>query len=206
MKFVFLVEGPTEQKCLPDFLRRWLDHSLPQRRVGIQVVTHEGWPDLVRDLPKRVPLHLRNEDVIAVVALLDLYGPTFYPDGLDALGRRDWGRKHFEKQFNDPRFRFYFAVHEIEALILSQPELLPEKVRKALPGKAKEPETVNFNEPPGKLLIRLFKEKHHTPYRKKMDGKDFFGRLDPDAVHRRCPSFATMMDELLVLAKARGAA
>lgn len=205
MRFVFLVEGHTERKCLPDFTKRWLDARLPAR-VGVTVVRHDGWGELLRDLPTKVPLHLKKDDVIAVVALLDLYGPTIYPAGMNAVQRRDWGRKHYEALISNPRFRLYFAMHETEAWILSNPDLLPEKVRRGLPGKAKQPETVNFDEPPSKLLMRLYREKHHTPYRKLIDGADLFKRLDPDRVHKLCPSFEEMMDELLALAVAKGAA
>lgn len=199
MRFVFLVEGHTEKKCLPEFTRRWLDSRLPER-VGITIVRHDGWAELLRDLPTKVPLHLRKDDVIAVVALLDLYGPTIYPGGLNALQRRDWARKHYEGLIDNPRFRLYFAVHETEAWILSDPDILPPEVRKGLPGKTKQPETVNFDEPPSKLLGRLYKEKLRTPYRKVIDGADLFKRLEPDAVQVRCPSFEQMMKELLALA------
>ena len=41
MKFVLFVEGHTERKALPDFIRRWLDSRLAQR-VGIKAVRFEG--------------------------------------------------------------------------------------------------------------------------------------------------------------------
>jgi predicted ATP-dependent endonuclease of OLD family len=37
VKFVLFVEGETEQKVLPGFLKRWLDTKL-EERVGIQAV------------------------------------------------------------------------------------------------------------------------------------------------------------------------
>ena len=76
MKFVLFVEGHTEKKALASFLKRWLDPQL-DRRVGIQVVRFEGWPELVKDSPDKARMHLRKSDVIAVIALLDLYGPTY---------------------------------------------------------------------------------------------------------------------------------
>lgn len=199
MKFVFFVEGHTERKCLPEFLKRWLDPKVPQR-VGVQVVRFDGWGELIRDLPTKVPLYLKKQDVLAVVALLDLYGPTIYPAGMDARERRDWAKRKYEAQIADPRFKMHFATHETEAWLLSDPDLLPDKVKRALPGKAKHPETVNFDEPPSKLLDRLYQEKEKKRYLKVTYGADLFSRLDPELVRGVCPHFREMTDELLAIA------
>ena len=187
MKFVFFVEGHTEKKALPDFLRRWLDSKLPQR-VGVQVVRFEGWAELVNDLPRKAPLYLANEDVIAVVALLDLYGPTFYPaNAKTAEKRHAWAVKHLESKVNDKRFKSSFAVHETEAWLLSKPDLFPTVVTKALPGKIDRPEEVNFDEPPAKLLDRVYKEKTGRGYKKVTYGRELFAKLDPALARERCP-------------------
>lgn len=44
MKIVLFVEGYTEKKALPDFLKRWLDFRLPAP-VGIKTVRFEGWSE-----------------------------------------------------------------------------------------------------------------------------------------------------------------
>jgi hypothetical protein len=44
MKFKLFVEGYTEQKAIPAFLKRWLDAHL-EKRVGIQAVRFEGWQE-----------------------------------------------------------------------------------------------------------------------------------------------------------------
>ena len=97
------------------------------------------------------------------------------------------------------------ATRNGPSVVLADPSLLPEKVRRALPGKATHPETVNCDEPPSKLLIRLSREKSGKSYIKTTYGPDLFSRLDPDRVYQTCPSFRAMMDELLALAKARQA-
>jgi hypothetical protein len=158
VKFILFCEGWTEKGALPDFLRRWLNSKLPQR-VGVQPVRFNGWAEMVKDSPIKAPLHLRNPDVIAVIALLDLYGPTFYPSHcMTAADRFEWAKTHLETKVNNPRFRQYFAVHDVEAWILSQPELLPVPVKKKLLAASAQPETVNFNEPPAYLLNRLYEE------------------------------------------------
>ena len=81
MKFVLFIEGKTE-KVVPAFLKRWLDVRL-SKPVGIKTVIFEGWPQQWKDTPLKSKMYLNRDakanDVIAVISLLDLYGPTFYP-------------------------------------------------------------------------------------------------------------------------------
>ena len=118
MRFVLFVEGYTENKALPQFLKKWLDPQLPNP-VGIRTVRFEGWPELVKDAPKKAKMHLtgpNNNEIVAVISLLDLYGPTFYPDFLkESKKRYDWAKKEIEHKVNQPKFFQFFAVHEVEA-------------------------------------------------------------------------------------------
>jgi hypothetical protein len=201
MRFVLFCEGWTEKGALPDFLRRWLNSNLAEK-VGVQPVRFNGWAEMVKDSPKKAQLHLSRPGVIAVVALLDLYGPTFYPsDRKTAAERFEWAKNYLEKQVDDPRFRQYFAVHDVEAWILSQPELLPLQVQKKLPGKTAKPEGVNFDEPPAYLLNRLYEEATGRTYKKQTYGGELFRELDPQVVREKCPYFRRLADELVDLAK-----
>jgi hypothetical protein len=207
MKFVMLVEGYTEQKAIPAFLKRWLDPRLSQR-VGIQIVRFEGWPELVDDMRDRALMYLespKSAEIIAVIALLDLYGPTIYPDHLDSAEQRlVWATKELEGKVGRNRFRLFFAVHEVEAWLLSNPGLSPASIRKAFPVKAQQPETVNFDEPPARLLQRLYRDRSGRTYKKLTDGKALFDQLDPQAVYGKCPHFRQMMDDMLRLATRAG--
>ena len=202
MKFVLFCEGATEKGALPDFLRRWLNAKLPVK-VGIQPVRFNGWAEMVKDSPTKAHLHLRNADVIAVIALLDLYGPTFdYPANCTTVDQRcNWAKTHLENQVGEPsRFRQYFAVHDVEAWILSQPDVLPVAVRKKLPGKTAKPEAVNFDEPPAYLLNRLYEEATGRCYKKRTYGEELFRELDPQIVCDKCPHFKKFAEDLIVLA------
>jgi hypothetical protein len=144
VKFVLFVEGYTEKYGVPAFLKRYLDPRLTQP-VGIKPVRFDGWQELVKDAPRKARMYLsdpkQGADVIAVIALLDLYGPTLYPaDKTSAASRYDWAKAHLEKAVGLKKFHQFFAVHEIEAWLLSDPELFPPLVRKALPGNVKNPE------------------------------------------------------------------
>ena len=167
MKFILFVEGHTEDKTLPPFLKRWLDGKLPQP-VGIKTVRFEGWAELKREVRKRTHLYFESRqavDIIAVISLIDLYGPTFYPDHLTTTRERyDWAKEMIEKEVNHQRFRQFFAVHETEAWLLSQPELFPREIHSGFPGRITEPETINFTEPPAKLLERLYRDRLRRNY------------------------------------------
>ena len=204
MKFVLFVEGPTEKLVLPQFLKRWLDVRL-DKRVGIQPVQFEGYAQLICDTPTKARLYLAKEDVIAVIALLDLYGPNIYPeDKPDKVSRYEWAKSHLEGRVGHSRFRQFFAVHELEAWLLSVPSLFPTDIARGFPGRASNPEDVNFNEPPAKLLARLYWEKTRRSYKKIVDGKQLFDKLDPNAAYEKCPMLREMLDEMLRLAVEAG--
>lgn len=207
MKFVLLVEGHTEDKALPKFLKRWLDPRLA-KPVGIKPVHFEGWSELVKDAPRKALMYLNGPDkdeIIAVIALIDLYGPTFFPKTLQTANERyDWAREDLEKKVDHPRFFQFFAVHETEAWLLAAPELFPAEVRNALLAKAANPETVNFDEPPAKLLERLYSQKTGRRYKKVTHGRELFGRLDPNVAYGKCPRLRELLDKMLELAEAAG--
>jgi hypothetical protein len=207
MKFVLFVEGYTEEKIIASFLKRWLDPRL-QQRVGIQVVRFDGWAEMVDDLPVKAPMYLHGpsaDKIIAVIALLDLYGPTIYPDHLTpAKERMGWAVGELQSRVSEERFRMFFAVHDVEAWLLSDPDLFPSSVARALPGKVQQPESVNFDEPPAELLDRLYREKQKKHYKKVIDGSALFKKLDPDRAYEKCPIFRQMMEEMLTLAKGVG--
>lgn len=204
MRFILFVEGYTENKSLPQFLKKWIDPKL-SKPVGIRTVRFEGWPELLKDTPLKAKMYLEGpdkDDIIAVISLLDLYGPTFYPEHKKHSNERyKWGKKHIESKVNHPRFFHFFAVHEVEAWLLSQPDIFPIKVEKALPSKIKNPESVNFHEPPAKLLERLYPLHVKRSYKKVMNGKELFDKLNPDIAYHKCPRLKELLDKMLELAQ-----
>jgi hypothetical protein len=201
MKFKLFVEGYTEQKAIPAFLKRWLDVHL-EKRVGIQAVRFEGWQELVKDTPLKARMYLEGpdkKDIIGVIALLDLYGPTFYPkDKTTALERYHWAKEELERQVAHPKFRQFFAIHEVEAWLLSEPNLFIPKIKNALPNKP--PEEINFHEPPAKLLERLYKQHTKHRYKKVTYGRELFSQLDPNQACSKCPRLKEMLEEMLKMA------
>ncbi len=202
MKFVLFVEGETERKALPHFFKRWLDKKL-NHPCGIKPVKFDGCNDLIKEAPKKAALQLKNKDTIAVVALLDLYGPDYPVEKKTLVERYEWAKQDLEKKVNKKEFHVFFAVHELEAWLLSDPSIFPENVRKAFPGKISQPEEINFNEPPGKLLKRLYKQKIQENYKKAAYGNELFLKLDPEIAYNKCPYLKKLLDTMLELAKAK---
>jgi uroporphyrinogen-III decarboxylase len=75
------------------------------------------------------------------------------------------------------------------------------KVKNALPKKIQNPETVNFNEPPAKLLERLFPMHMNRSYKKVVNGKELFGKLDPNIAYQKCQKLKELLDKMLELAQ-----
>ena len=204
MRFILFVEGYTEDKALPAFLKRWLDARLI-KPVGIRVVRFEGWPELVKDVAKKAKMHLNGpckENVIAVISLLDLYGQTFYPEtSRESSQRYDWAKQYMEQLVSEPKFFQFFAVYEVEAWLLSEPEIFPQKVKNAFPKKIDRPETVNFTEPPAKLLERLYSLHTHRSYKKVVHCRELFGKLNPEIASQKCPRLRELLDKMLELAR-----
>ena len=207
MRFVVFVEGHLERIALPGFLSSWLNSATTQR-VGINVIRFQGGGEFKNKLASAVRRHLNgpsNFDLIAIIGILDLYGVNYYPNHVSTVQERyDWLCQHFENKVDCAGFHMFSAVHELEAWILSQTEILPAEVRRALPGRVQNPESVNFDNPPSKLLQRLYREKLRRDYKKIVDGSSLFSQLDPSVAREKCPYLKKMMDKLLSLAQAAG--
>ncbi len=201
MKFLLFVEGYTERDAVPSFLKRWLDPKLP-KPVGIQCVRFEGWSDMVKNAPTKAKLYLSEDNVIAVIALLDLYGPTFYPDDKNTSDERyKWAKSHLEEKVGQDKFFQFFAVHEVEAWLLSDPSIFPDSVSKQVEKLSKSPECVNSTNPPAKRLNDVYTRQTKRRYKKVVYGKDLFAKLDPRVAYRKCPHLKELMDAMLKLAK-----
>jgi len=79
-----------------------------------------------------------------------------------------------------------------------------ESNREEFPASVKNPESVNFNEPPARLLERLYQKILGKRYKKKVGGRKLFSNLDPEVAYQKCPRLREMLDEMLKLAKESG--
>jgi hypothetical protein len=211
MKYVLLVEGDTEARALPKFLKRWLD---PQLRLPIRIdsVDLGSWSVVVDEAPRRTRRYFSDrkqaDEIIAVIGLIDLHGPNhsnYFPPNVESVEDRcRWVKQKVEREVRHPQFRQFLAVHEVEAWLLSEPHNLPAPVKTSLPGRAQHPEQVDFDEPPKQLLQRLYHEKCQITYKQTVHGVELFGKLDPKIAYQQCPMLHAMLDEMLALAKKAG--
>lgn len=206
MKFILFVEGQTEARALPVFLKRWLDPQL-DRQISIQAVHFDGAAELIAEGPSRVQKYVNApcQDVIAVIALLDLQGlPLSYPTAVTSTSEKvNWAKREMESRANNAQFRQFIVVHELEAWLLSDITIFPKDLQDTFPASVKQPEKVNFNEPPSKLLGRLY-QKMNKNYKKPVDGEKLFASLKPEIAYAKCPSLRALLDELLALAQSAG--
>jgi hypothetical protein len=194
------VEGPTEDRALPLFLKRWLDHKL-SRPVRVKPVNLQGSGNYIRSFAQRAKKDLDSGGLIAVVGLLDLYGvPLQLPPNSTTAAKYTWAKVELERQVGDPRFRQHFAVHETEAWLLSDPSIFPAAVRQRLESFADRPESVNFQQPQAKLLRQVYSADGRE-YKKVVDGSALFAKLDPNRAYQRCPHLRMLLDDMLSLAK-----
>jgi predicted TIM-barrel fold metal-dependent hydrolase len=161
-------------------------------------------------MPQKASFYLlgagRNPDIVAVVSLLDLYGPEIYPSHLTVpTERASWANSEIKRKFEHERFRHFFAVHELEAWLLSQPDIFPAELRKYIQALAANPEEVNFDNTPKKRLNRIFEDRLKRGYQQRIDGAKLVRQLNPDVVRDKCPRFREMIEELINLAKHAGA-
>ena len=208
MRFVLIVEGSTEQKTIANFLGRWLSPQLSQN-VGFTVVNERGSSNLLRDLEKRANAHLnepKQAEIIAIVALLDLSGaPLRYPGNVTTADQQyEWAKQHLEDRVGNQRFRAFFAVHEFEAWLFSHPAIIPSDVQNAVQALSKRPEQINFNRPPSKRLDEIYRQSLRKTYKKTVDGRGLFSKLDPKVAAQQCPHLDAMLNKMLLLAQQAG--
>lgn len=206
MRFELICEGATEQLAVPAFLKRWLDPQL-SRPVGIRVTNEKGFARVERKIvdKARAKLHAPgNNQIIAVIGLLDLYGPDYPSDKTTVADRYEWLKAKIESDIDESRFRMHFAVHESEAWLMSDKTIFPRPVRDAWPANMGRPEEVNNERPPAKLLNELYRRATQRAYKKTANGRDLFSKLDPHVAASKCPYLQRLLDDLPQLAKDAG--
>lgn len=206
MRFEIISEGKTEKDSIARFLKSWLDPKLLQP-VGIQVSDEQGFPRALRKIATKAKAKLEapgNSEIIGVLGLIDLYGPE-YPGHLTTVEERyQHSKQKVEREVDNPRFRMHFAVHEVEAWLLSDKGIFPRDVQNIWPASLPKPEMVNFDEPPAKFLDKLYKRAMGRTYKKTVNGKELFGKLNSSSAVEACPYLKRMLEDMLDMAKAKG--
>ena len=207
MRFVLLLEGATERLVIPAFFKAWLDPQL-NRPVRITPIAFKGAARFQSEYRAHVLEHLSRPDqieIIATVGLLDLYGLPAMPAKLKSVDERyASAEKKFNDGIKDSRFKMFFAVHELEAWLLSDLTIFPPPVQSGLAGRDSRPEDVNFDLPPSRLLRKVYRERLKMEYMKTVHGAELFRKLDPQVASNKCPRLKGMLDWMLQAARQKG--
>ena len=206
-RIALFVEGDSERgearrKTLAVFFHKWLDPQLPKgSKVGITPVKFQGVSNYLDDLPQKIALYLDYQRANFVFGLVDLYGIP--PSRIDlseygsvkekVIAAREYIRKLVPERYRG-RFRQHFAVHEIEAWLLAYPQEWPVEIRAQL--TRRDPEEVNFTEPPAKFLKRLL----GGSYKKTTHALNLFPKIDPRVAIDKCPYLRLLATDLLDIA------
>ncbi len=205
MEFHVFVEGDCEYKTLSKFLKKWLDKRLakPVRIKVSNLRGSGGYHRRIADRVRTIDEQKKDTNIVGIIGLLDLYGlPFTFPKSYTSAKQRyDYAKRKIQKTVNIPSFHQFFAVHEYEAWLLSQPAIFPRNVQSRFPKKITNPEKVNFKTPPAKLLGKTYQKAHRKRYNKVIDGATLFNRLDPEIAYDKCPYLKQMLDKMLELAR-----
>lgn len=195
MKIVLLAEGDTE-RAAREHLKRFLDGRAGSKaKVGLQTSIFDGGLD-EKGVRGRAQLFLADDTVLGVIALTDLYPQ--WRGGPEEAKRtiRSWLP-------DDPRCHVHVAKHDFEAWLLHGWQAIIKQSGVASNPKpwGKHPENINHNNPPAHRLWELFQQgKPPRKYKKPIDGKKLFERLNLEEVGAVCPEFKAFLNTLLQLA------
>ena len=211
MTIVIYCEGETEQRVLPFLLnyfqaRRRADEA--QARLSARSLN--GVSAYLTKIGPAVRNRIDVEGDQVVFGLIDFYrcGLHFVrpkAQDTDTLARRV---EHLESQIHEliptgcrRHFHQHFAVHEIEAWILSDEEPLHKRLGDSQLGPWPRPEEVNLNKSPSTQIMELYWNKRRESYQKTTDGENLLRKANPDRIYEKCPYFREFVDEVLEACK-----
>lgn len=193
MRIVLLVEGKTET-ALKEVLKKFLDdRAAEEGRPRVKVKTKPMDtrllnPERVRD---QVALSLRDQEVVCVVGLIDVY-PRFH----SAQEAKDFLR---QASGAEARFHAHAAQFEVEAWLLPFWKEICQKLKVQRQPPGANPEQVDLQTPPSRRLFDLFRLANRS-YDKPRDAKAILQGKDLTVVAKQCPEFKALLNTLLACA------
>jgi len=197
MKIKILCEGQTEQG-----LRTLLAKAVATAGCSIQIKTYKGVGALLRGLDGRIEFELRSGAQV-LFCLVDYYhyplpGATknlLLEQRVTAI-KSDVARRIDEARRSS--VRCHVVVHEVEAWILADEQIVAQKLKIKNPPQWDKPEAVNDMKPPAKILEELFRTRSPLKkrYSKYKDGVDLLEKIDYKKVYGKCPTFKQLVDDL----------
>ncbi len=197
-KIILFVEGQTERQILSSFIKRTLDTN-----IKISIINFKGSGNFIKEIKRKVWLQIQSpqkDDIIFTFGLLDWHGfKDKLPNNVkNMIEGPEAGSQYIENLVHQDKFKMFFAVYELEAWLLSEPDIFPNKIINELKNRisSKRPEEINFNEPPSKLINQLYIKHLNSNFKKVVNGKLLFEELDKNKVLEQCPYFANMISDI----------
>ena len=195
MRINVLCEGQTEKG-----LRQLLAKAIDVQGCGIKIKPCEGVASLLRKLDGRIESELISGTQV-VFCLVDYHHYPLpntkrnlpFPQRLEAI------KSDMIAQIEASRHsavRCHVVVHEVEAWILADEQILAQRFKATSLSAWKQPENVNDMKPPAKVLEELFRTRLKRRYDKYKDGVDLLQKIDWQKVYAKCPAFKQLVDDL----------
>ena len=216
MTAIIYVEGPSDQKALQALLRPIIEEG---RRNGIGIsFSPKGSKDrILGEVPRTAANHLKQKPDDWVFALPDLY--PFSTTGAHKHGSFDEMAQRLRSKFEAcagevglsgsalRHFRVHCLKHDLEALLLATPSKLSErlKTKDKLRDWWRQPvEDQNGNEPPKRVVQKLFTQYRGRKYEETVDAVWILERADLAAVEAACKDhFRPFVEELRAIVAGR---
>ena len=189
-----IVEGATERALKPALM------ALLRRQSPTSLPSLSFYPSNGR-IPKRDPLKREVMRLLAihdhVVALTDVYTgtePREFTTGLDARSAmRAWVG-------NEPRFHPHAAQHEFEAWLLPYWSRIQRLAGSNRQRSSQQPETVNHDRPPSKLLREVFRTgSKGADFQKILHASAILRDQDLTIAAHACPELKSLLNTILTL-------
>lgn len=211
---IAIVEGRTEQNFIEAVLAPYLgDKGIFIRATQVSKPGQKGGDVKFRRVLKDIERHLKQQSNTYVTTMVDYYGIKEWPGLQDARKNSDPQRisqiltskaknevlGHFPKQQPERRFIPYIAIHEFEALLFSDSEILAEELdvslseTKAICNDFQNPEFINNSREtaPSKRLIAL-----NNRYSKTTFSLNIALRIGVETMRNQCPLFDEWLSNL----------
>lgn len=197
MRIKVLCEGDTEVG-----LRKLLAKAIDIQGCGIKIKPYEGNARLLRKLDGTIGSELRSGAEV-IFCLIDYYHYPL-PDEKKHLPfqqRLQAIKSDMIEQIDAsrrPAVRFHVVVHEVEAWILADEQILAQRLKVKNLLSWNQPENVNDMKPPSQVLQELFRTRNplKKSYNKYKDGVDLLQKVDWQKVYAKCPTFRELVDDL----------
>lgn len=216
MKIWVYVEGRSDKDALSALCRNWRQ-DLRTRGWGIEFVSLKNKSEYLRKIGTRATEKLMNSRHDLVVGLPDLYPNKHYEntefshDSLPELKnlqtrlvKRSLRKKSGPVDTDRRISRFYASAlkHDLEMLILTVPSHLQSLLgmRNTPHGWRLPPEDQNQNNPPKRIVEKLFRIHRKQSYLEAKDGHAILRNVDLSEVlfdknrDDQCPTFRAMID------------